>query len=418
MTLATPGCGDRRLLAVMCLTQVGNMLCLSTFSALLPVFLSEWQLSGSEAGWLNGISFAGYIATVPVLMALTDRVDARRIYLIGGSIMIAALVAFSLLAEGLWSASALRVLSGIGLAGTYMPGLKVLTDRLRTMEQSRAVAYYTASYGIGTALSFWASGLIGEWLGWRWAFGLIAIGPLFALALVVFAVPAKPPTAHEPTPLRQVFDFRAVFRNRRAVAYIISYTLHTGELMVCLSWTVAFLSFAAAASGAGIDGPTVTLIGALVALTGLPASILGNEGALRIGRRRFITMVTVLAAGISCFVGFAAGLPFYVAACLIVVYGVAIAGDSASLTAGTMAAAEPERQGATMAMHSFIGFVGGGAMPMLFGVVLDTAGGRDTVAAWGVAFACVGLLTLIGPIFLARWASEDTRPAAAHAGGS
>ena len=62
--------------------------------------------------------------------ASTDRIDARIILLLGSALMGVATVAFGLFAAGLWSATLLWGLAGIGCAGAYMPGLRALTDRL------------------------------------------------------------------------------------------------------------------------------------------------------------------------------------------------------------------------------------------------------------------------------------------------
>src|SRR3546814_10399042 len=62
--------------------------------------------------------------------------------------------------DGLWTGSLWRFLQGVGLAGTYMPGLKALTDRLPVSAQSRGVAFYTSSFGIGASLSFLFAGEI------------------------------------------------------------------------------------------------------------------------------------------------------------------------------------------------------------------------------------------------------------------
>jgi len=37
----------------------------------------------TEAGWRVGIFFAAYVAMVPLLVALTDRVPVRRVYMLG-----------------------------------------------------------------------------------------------------------------------------------------------------------------------------------------------------------------------------------------------------------------------------------------------------------------------------------------------
>ncbi len=54
------------------------MLGISTFAALLPALQAEWGLDNSQAGWIHGIYYAGYLFAVPVLVSLTDRVDPRR----------------------------------------------------------------------------------------------------------------------------------------------------------------------------------------------------------------------------------------------------------------------------------------------------------------------------------------------------
>src|SRR5262249_62207588 len=69
--------------------------------------------------------------------------------------------------------------------------------------------------------------------------------------------------------------------------------------------------------------------------------------------------------------------------------------DSAALTAGTVAAAEKDRRGATMGLHSMCGYAGGFVGPPLAGLVLDLAG-RDRLLGWGLAFGHLAVITLIG----------------------
>ena len=60
----------------------------------------EWSLSSTQAGWIGGIYFAGYVAAVPFLVGLTDVLDARRIYLFGLFCGILGSVGFALFADG------------------------------------------------------------------------------------------------------------------------------------------------------------------------------------------------------------------------------------------------------------------------------------------------------------------------------
>jgi MFS family permease len=73
-------------------------------------------------------------------------------------------------------------------------------------------------------------------------------------------------------------------------------------------------------------------------------------------------------------------------------------GDSGALTAGAVASAPPERRGATMAVYSFLGFTAASAAPLIFGVVLDIAGGNKNLVAWGLAFASIGVFGALAPI--------------------
>jgi MFS family permease len=122
----------RALVTAMCLGQVGNLLPHVVVPAIMAQYLMPlWDLSASQAGLMASAYAFGYMLSVPVLTALTDRFDARRI-LLGGSLLSGlATIAFGLFADGLLSACLLWGLAGVGFGGAYMPGLKALTDRLR-----------------------------------------------------------------------------------------------------------------------------------------------------------------------------------------------------------------------------------------------------------------------------------------------
>ena len=106
------------------------MLGTATFPALLPTFISDWELTNADAGWINGIFFAGYLIAVPFLSALTDRIPPFRVYWFCMLLTAISSVCFGILASGFWSAIVFRIAAGIGLAGTDMPGLKLLHDLL------------------------------------------------------------------------------------------------------------------------------------------------------------------------------------------------------------------------------------------------------------------------------------------------
>ena len=386
------------LVAAMVGAQVLTMLGISAFAALLPQFQQAWGLSNTEAGWIGAAFFAGYTAAVPVLTALTDRVDPKRIYLLSAVLTAGANLGFALFADGVVSAVVLRAVAGIGLAGTYMPGLKALSDQVDARHLSRATAVYVSGFGLGTSLSYPFAGLLAGWAGWPAAFVGAALAAVVAAAIVLAALPRAP--ASTTAPRQALLDVRPVLRNRSALAYTLCYTAHNWELFGFRAWIVAFLVFAAARHGVTDPLLPPTVAAAAITLFGLPASILGNELSIRFGRRRTVAIVMATSAVVCFTIGFSAGIAYPVALLIALIHGLTVIGDSSAVTAGALGNAASGQRGATMAVHSTVGFLGAVCGPLAFGAVLDLVGG-DGVLAWGLAFAHMGLIMLAGPLVLA-----------------
>ena len=368
----------------------------AAYWSLLPVLQPAWDMSNASAGWLSGAFFGGYVLAVPFLTAMTDRVDARHVFILGAMLSSAALVGLALLATGFWSALPWRVVAGAGLAGTYMPGLKVLTDRLPQARQARAVAFYTASFSVGTAVSYALAGGTLEWFGWRGAFLFTAAGPVLAAIALVRAVAAREPEAADEE-RRHVLDFRPVLRSRETMGYVMAYAGHGAELFAMRSWIVPFLVFCLG-SGGTLE-LNATLFATAISLVAVVSSIGGAELALRIGRVRLITWVMLATFAIGVATGFSSPLPFAAVAFLCLIYSAAIQADSAALTAGAVAASPVGHRGATLAVHSTLGFGGSLFAPALVGLVLDLAAPLGGQTAWGLAFLAMGSLALLGYAF-------------------
>ena len=108
----------------------------------------------------------------------------------------------------------------------------------------------------------------------------------------------------------------------------------------------------------------------------------------------------------ACAIGFTSASGYGVVVGLALIYSALVQLDSAALTAGAVAAADPQRQGSTMAVHSLVGFTGAWIGPLVVGIVLDLTGNASTPKSWGLAFVSVGLIGVLGP-FALRLASPD-----------
>jgi MFS family permease len=386
---------------VLCGAQVLVQIGAFFWPALLPDMIPLWKLSNSEAGWITASFYGAYMISVPVLVTLTDRVNPKQVYLVGVGATVLGHLLFALLADGFWSAVATRALTGMGWAGTYMTGLKLLADRVDAKMMSRATAGHAASIGVAGALSFACGDLIAAAAGWQAAFLAAAVSAAVAWLSVALIIPPQSLRAAPANDGQTLYDFRPVFRNKSAMAYALAYSIHTLEMSALRGWGVAFLGYVAMTTGAGpaaVLSPAV--VATVLALMGTAASVAGNEAAIRFGRKRLIVTAMLASILLGLTIGFLGSMSYPLAAVLVILYGVVIWLDSSSLTAGTAGTAEPSRRGATLAVHSMLGYTGGFVGPLLIGWSLDRSGGMSQ-AGWAMAFVLVAMLT--GFALVAFW---------------
>src|SRR5712691_7352277 len=161
-------------------------------AAALPLLRTEWNASSAELGWVVSANLLGYAAAVLVVLPLTDRVRPSRVIAIGALITALANLGFALTAHDVITASALRVISGFGLAGVYMPGVRLVAQSSDPARRGRAVGLYVAAFYLGGSLSFLATGLLLEPLGWRGAALILGAIALLALPLAVASTRGSP----------------------------------------------------------------------------------------------------------------------------------------------------------------------------------------------------------------------------------
>ena len=401
---------------LMLLAQTCALLGFACYAVVLTTLQEEWRLSNLQSGLIASAFFLGYMLAVPLATALTDRVDARKVYLVGGLSATLGLLGMAFFAFNFWTALIFMVINGAGLAGTYMPGLKILSDRIQTGELTRHIAFYTAFFGIGTGFSYLCSGWILSALSWHYVFGIIALGPFSAFLIVLLLIP---PLQHEkwkgPIKIRlhdifPVDKWKLVLQDKNASGFIFGYTVHSLELFASRSWLVAFFAFCTAVTGETFFLAVTTLAG-IVNFFGVPSSILGNEIALRIGRQKWICIVMVTSAVLGIALACSTGQSWWLIFTLAVGHAIFIMADSSTLTAGLVISAKENIKGAAMGLHSLMGFGGGLLGPAIFGFMLDISGSRESQSSWIWAYASVVIWGILFVIYERRngWGSKVSR---------
>jgi predicted MFS family arabinose efflux permease len=397
--------------AAVCAAEILCLAGYATVPALLPQLIDDLSLSNSQAGWLAGLLFAGYMLGVLPLVTLTDRIPARTIYLVSSAFSAVSSLGVAL-SHGLLPALGWRAVAGAALAGMYMPGLRALTDGVHGARRARIAALYTSSFTLGASLSF----LLGQaGIAWGWRSAFILAGVLGGIGTLLAWAALPRPDIAPAGQVQPMLDVRAVFGNRDAVVLTLGYAAVIWGSVGLRQWIVLFL--ASCAIGQRPVAWSMLAISTVIGLLGVPAGLLGNELSLRFGLRRVAVVVFLLSGLVNAIFGVVALLPYGAVVAASLIAGFIAQGNFSNLTSGILAVAAPSHGGATVALYSCIGFGGGFLGTLLFGVALDGFGGTTAPAAWVVAFATCGMACLGGALATGLLSREPWSPASRGASG-
>jgi hypothetical protein len=145
-------------------------------------------------------------------------------------------------------------------------------------------------------------------------------------------------------------------------------------------------------------------VSVIFSLLAMPASILGNEAAIRFGRHRALTVLMIASAAVALAIACSVGASPLLLLALLLLYACTVPSDSGALTSGMTMSAVPSHKGATLALHTTVGFGLSALGAWGAGVTLDLAGGPGSATGWLAVFVLLGGSILLGP--LALWWSR------------
>jgi len=380
------------LIWIMCAFLGLNLLGMHATATLLPFFIAEWSLTGTEAGWLNGVMGLTSTLAIPIL-TITDRIDSRRILLLGTWANVIGFGGFAWFADDFNSALVFRGIQGLGFAGTYMVGVKAISDRMADKDRPRATSRYISSFPICASSSVVISATLADAFGWQAAYVLPAATAFASFFLVLILLP---PVEPEPGPKRSLFDMGPVIRSKPVLGFGFGAFMHSVELLGVRSWSVAFYVFAAS-QYEGLD--ILWLIPAattLLILMGSPTSFAGGDAGAKWGYARVTALVMIASGVFALFVGFAAAWPLWLLLALVLGHNLFVLADSGVVNAGAIAVAEAGSRGTLIMFMALANATGGLVGPVMFGVVLDATGGPGSITGWGWAYASLGFSIISG----------------------
>ena len=180
--------GRAWVLAVLTLTYTFNHVDRQILVILLEPIKAEFGLSDGQVGWLTGLSFAAFYATLGIPVAMwADRGNRRNIISIALGVW-SAMTALSGLAQNFWHLLLARMGVGVGEAGGTPPATSMIADLYPPQERAMALGIYTSGIGLGIMAGFALGGYIYQLYGWRAAFFAAGVPGLILALIVRFAI--------------------------------------------------------------------------------------------------------------------------------------------------------------------------------------------------------------------------------------
>lgn len=382
-------------LVSMCVMLLTALLPFSSYVAALPLIQSEWNIGNASAGFIFSAYLAGYALAALLVLPLTDRLPIRRVFLASALLTVAGNLLFPIAAFGPAVAAALRFISGIGLVGIYMPGLRLISQKFSGSGRGTAMGLYVTAFYTANAASLLATGALMNLLDWRTAYLILALASAATIPLVLILVK----DSFEPQPGSAGRLQLSVLSDPRSRKYIIGYSLHAMELYAVRVWLPALLAAALVYRGTDIEKAAVTAatVGGVALGVGSIGPVMGGAISDRFGRTASASAIFLLSGACSLVVGWAVAAPWTLVVPLACLLGWAISADSSIYSTAITETARPEKLGSTMAAQAFLGFMGGTLGPVYIGAILDLFEGQ---IAWGVGFTGIALLSVIAVWFL------------------
>ena len=183
-TASLPLPGHRTTLTLLMLAYTLSMCDRMILSILFPDIKAEFGLTDTQLGFLGGISFALFYATMGLPIAkLSDQYSRKRI-IIASLIIFSIMTALGGMATGFISLLVFRIGVGIGEAGVNPASHSIIADYFPPQRRAFAMAILMLGGSFGMMFGFVGGGFIAEAYNWRIA--LVSVGvPGLLLAFVM-----------------------------------------------------------------------------------------------------------------------------------------------------------------------------------------------------------------------------------------
>ena len=268
-------------LALLCGLNLLNYLDRYVMAGVLTPMQRDLRLNDADAGWAASAFMLGYFISAPFFGWVGDRFK-RKIPLMAGVAVWSLATAASGLAHSFAELFAIRIFVGFGEACFVSLGPSWISDLFGKPVRNTAITLFYTAIPFGSALGFTLGGLFAGHGVWREAFFVAGLpGLAFALALLLLREPRRGEQDGETVRPARFREGLGLLRNGRYNLLVWGYTAQTFAIGAFGLWGPAFLERVHGFPA----GRAATVFGAMLAGTGLVATLIGGLIGTRLRRR-------------------------------------------------------------------------------------------------------------------------------------
>lgn len=177
------------MLGVLLLVTAFNV---DVLSITAPAIQADLHLNDTQIGVLSGIAYAFFYAVMGLPLARWADRGNRVLVIASTTLLWGVAVALCATAGTFWELLLIRIVVGIGEAGSLPAAQSLICDEFAPRERPRAIAIFSLGSVVSVVFGYFAVGWADQLLGWRWTFVLSgAPGILLSWLVLTLREPRK-----------------------------------------------------------------------------------------------------------------------------------------------------------------------------------------------------------------------------------